>query len=86
MSFSKALKTMILAVVYPFWEAEAAETSKARFEPVASNIVSAINANDAEAFSKDFNAPMREALPLSAARQFLAQIQESAGRSRHRRH
>ncbi len=59
---------------------QTADRAKARFEAVAANIVSAINADDPEAFSKDFNAEMWQALPLSAARQFLAKIQSSAGK------
>lgn len=51
----------------------------ARFEAVANRLMAAYNANDAKAFSVDFNADVRKALPESDTATFLSQVRAQYG-------
>ncbi len=53
--------------------------TKDRYEEVAANMVSAINASDAKAFSRDFNEKMRQAVPLSEIERVLKEVRSEKG-------
>lgn len=69
--------SLALSVSY---SASGQEQDKARFEPVASNVVSALNAKDADAFARDFNAEMRRAVPPEKLSRLIDDIAANLGR------
>ncbi|HTQ56542.1 MAG TPA: DUF3887 domain-containing protein [Bryobacteraceae bacterium] len=76
------MRTAAMCVILFCGAALAAQPDFSRHQACADRLVKAINAGDYEAIEAEFNAQMRDALPIEKTRQFFQGLTAQAGKIR----